>query len=145
MKIKVQDFWEQIGTVFTNEEDIVSEVSEKGKERGEEPFTVLKKGTYIIVNQDSHGYDLYDIKTGRNVLFESGWIPDEKEFDVFYMPPIETLDLLIESLNKKIVILSSEGWSVNDNPHFDLSPYLHFMESLVHAKNILVQDKSKND
>ena len=142
MKIKVQDFWEHIGTVFTNKDDIYSSVSEKGKERGEEPFLILPKGTFIIVNQDSHGYDLYDIKKGKLTFFETGWVDDQKEFDVFYTPPIETLDLLIEALNKKIIILSAEGWSPNSENHFDLTPYLTFMESIVQAKNILQMDDS---
>jgi len=142
MKINTENFWENIGTVFNNTEDIKSSVSEKGKERGEEEFTVLPKGTYMIVLKDSHGYELYDINKDKIFLFEPGWIED-KDFDIFYMNPNETLDILITALNKKIIQLSSEGWVIDsENKYFDLSPYINFLDSIVKTKVILDQKES---
>ena len=138
MKIKVKDFWEEIGTVFTNTSDIISDDNDD--------YVVLPKGTFIIMGQDAHGFDLYEIKRGKNIYFEAGFVNEEQEFNVYYMQPIEVLDILIEAWNKKIVTLSAEGWTTNNNEaHFNLSPYLYNLENLVLAKNILQKnDSSKN-
>jgi len=137
MKINTADFWENIGMVFENPDDIYSEVSEDGEELDDESFCVLQKGTYSIIGRETHGYDLYEIKTGKLHFFEPGWV-DDLEFNVFYMNPNDTLDILIEAVNKKIIQLAAEGWVVDpENKYFNLLPYMQYLESLVYSKKIV--------
>jgi hypothetical protein len=138
--MKVANMWEEIGTVFENPKDIIAEEYNKYEDTTSE-FTLLKKGLYLIVSRDSHGYRLYDIKKGKNVFFEAGWLEDEDEdieFQVIHTPPIETLELALESITKTILALTDDGWEVNpDNQYFDLTPELVKLATIQEALNTL--------
>jgi len=130
MKIKVSEFWEEIGTVFNNPEDIIVEEYSKYDDTKSD-FILLKKGTYLIVDKDSHGYRLYDLDKGKNAFFEAGWIDDDIEFDTIHTPPIEVLELALESITKTILALTADGWEVNpDNQYFDLTPEIKKLETI---------------
>jgi hypothetical protein len=134
MTISADKFYENIGTVIFVPEDILGYYSE------EESFTVLSKGTYVIVDRedatDSDIYSLYEIKNYKNVTIELGWLPEDYEFTTIYTEPLEVINFSIESMVKKIQILLSEGWNI-DEPYFDISPYIHKLEVLSTLKNIL--------
>ena len=135
MKISVNDFWKEIGTVFNNPEDLMS-----GKNHDQdEEFIVLPKGVYLIIDKDSHGYRLYDINKNCNVFFEPDWIQDQ-EFTTIYTPPIETLELALDSITKTILELTAEGW-VEDpsNKYFDITPELQKLQIITNALNIIKQ------
>jgi hypothetical protein len=130
MKINASEFWEEIGTVFNNPEDIIAEEYNKYDDTKSE-FTLLKKGTYLIVDKDSHGYRLYDIDKGKNVFFEAGWLDDDIEFETIHTPPLEVLELALESITKTIMNLTSEGWEINpDNQYFDLTPEIKKLQTI---------------
>jgi len=135
MKIKVNDFFENIGTVFRNPKDILQENEYEGNKY---EYVLLPQGTYLIMNQDNDGFDLYDIQKNKNVFFEDGLVDADMEFEVFYTNPKEVLDLMIESLNKKIIQLSAEGWTVDpENKFFNLSPYIDRLNTLVTLKAVI--------
>ena len=139
MKININDFWQEIGTVFNNPEDLMS-----GKNHEEdEEFVVLPKGTYLIVDKDTHGYKLYEIYKNKNVFFEPDWILDQ-EFVTVYTPPQETLELALDSVTKTILTLTAEGWKEDpDNPHFDITPELYKLQVITDALSIIKQDNQE--
>jgi hypothetical protein len=137
LKIKLSEFWEEIGTVFNNPENIIAEEYNKYDDTVSK-FTLLKKGTYLIVDKDSHGYRLYNIDKGKNVFFEAGWLDDDIEFDVIHTPPLEVLELALESITKTILTLTSDGWEANpDNQYFDLTPELKKLKIIQEAVQTL--------
>jgi hypothetical protein len=139
MKINVNDFWEEIGTVFQNPEDIKATEYNKYDDTTSE-FMLLPKGTYLIVDKDSHGYNLYDIDKGKNVFFEAGWLDEDDpiEFEVLHIEPKEVIKLAIESFTKKIMTLTADGWEINpDNEYFDLTPEIRKLATLQETLKIL--------
>jgi len=143
--MKVSELWQYLGSVFENPNDLKGYNYNKHEDETTE-FTLLEKGTYIIVNKDSHGYQLYDIDKGKNVFFEAGWIEDEvpePEFKIIHIPATEALELLIESLTKTIITLTAEGWSENpDNKYFDLTPEVTRLKTIQDILNSLKNEEN---
>jgi len=133
MKITTEDIWNHIGTVFHNPEDLNSVPSEED----DFSFVVLPKGTYLIVDAEDSVVYLYDIEKNINHSFEPYFVPFT-EFETVYIQPEEMLRLIIDSLTKKIVTLTSEGWSVDsDNKHFDLTPELQKLAAIKYTLGVL--------
>jgi len=148
MKLKVSDFYESIGTVFINTKDIIETQQSYNEDdkASDSEFVVLREGTYIIVDSDSHGYNLYNISKNKNVFFEIGWVDENKEFQTVYTPPIETLELMIDSMSKRIIQLTSDGWVLdNENKYFNLSPEIEKLTILTTTYNAIKLMKTAND
>jgi hypothetical protein len=136
-KLNVNNLWEEIGTVFKVPKDITATEYNKYDDKTNE-FTLLEKGDYLIVDKDSHGYNLYEINKGKNVFFETGWIEGEMEFDIFHIEPKEVLKLAVESFTKRIMTLTAEGWEVNpENKYFDLTSDIRKLNTLQEALKVL--------
>lgn len=124
-----EDFF-NVGTAFRAKEDIKARADEY--EESEE-FLLLKKGDYIVIEINDDGVELYDIKKGKPVYFELSWLDPTPEtmskFSIFNLPPEETIEMGVDFYTKKIMQLSSEGWST-DNEMLDLTPYVRKFEIL---------------
>ena len=131
MKININNFFQEIGTVFINPKDIIHKYTDS-----DEDFIILPKGTYIIADSQQQGYELYDIKNNKNVFFESSWADENTEFETIYISPKESIEFLIESVVKNISVLSSEGWA-EGKEYFDLNPFIEKLQVLVNTLNIL--------
>ena len=105
--VKSEDLWDSIGDVIHVPKDIKSSI---------------KKGVYLILETQENLVLLYNIK--NNKLVETQPIEGE-EFTTIYTPPIEKLELMQEAFIKRILQLSSEGWTEIENPEpydLDLTP-----------------------
>ena len=110
MKIKSENFWENIGEIIYVPKDI--------KWDGDDETINLKAGTYQIVEIKEHGNLFLDIK--NNKLVNSEPITG-LEFANLVTPPEERLELLEDAFTKQVLMLSSEGWTELEDPtEFDL-------------------------
>jgi hypothetical protein len=143
MKINASEFWEEIGTVFNNPEDILAEEYNIYDDITTK-FVLLTKGTYLIMDKDDFGYKLYDIVREKNKFFEAGWVEEDLEFETVHIQPLEVLELAAESITKTILTLTSEGWEANpEDRYFDLTPEIKKLETIVTTLKILKKEDSK--
>jgi hypothetical protein len=143
--MKISEMWEQIGTVFNVPEDIIGKSYDKYEDKTTE-FVLLKRGVYLIIGKDSHGYRLYDIVNSKNVFFEAGWLDDDIEFETIHTPPLEVLELALESITKIIMNLTSEGWEINpDNQYFDLTPEIKKLQTIQATIDLIKHTQSEQE
>ena len=115
MKINEKNLWQHIGDIVNITKDIPW--------TGDEKLINLKAGTYQIVEASPPiFFDIY-----RHVLVGTEPFAKETKFTFITTPPSERLELLKDALTKQILMLSSDGWEIIDEPNqfdMDITPYL---------------------
>ena len=146
MKIRLDELYNEIGTVFRNDKDLIAEFADG------ETFTALPKGSYLIVDMSQDFgtvFELYDVNKNKNISFEIGMIYEDfpdLEFETVYINPLEVVNMAIDSKNKNILQLASEGWEINrENKYFDLTPEIKKFEVLSELKRILENKENQEE
>jgi hypothetical protein len=140
MKIKSEDLWNHVGTVFYVPEDLYAEEYDKYNDEHHK-FLLIPKGTYLIVDTNESVVNLYDIKNNINRSFEP-YFAEDKEFDTVYVPSTEILKFAIDSITKRIMELTAEGWTADpDNEYFNLTPELQKLSVLKATLQILGEEE----
>jgi hypothetical protein len=136
MKVKAEELWDHIGTVFINPKDLYAKEHDKYLDEDYD-FLALPKGTYLIIDTDDSVVNLYDIQKNMNYSFEPYFVQDQ-EFETMYIDPVEMLKLAVDSMIKRIMTLTAEGWTVDpENKYFNLTPELQKLAGLKYALGIV--------